>query len=69
MAPERRERYQSVRALSADVSCFLEGLPVAAYPEGILERVRRLATKYRVPLLLILGYLLMRIALLLFAGG
>jgi hypothetical protein len=44
------------------------GLPVEAYPEGPVERVRRLATKYRVPLLLVAAYLLMRAVLALLAG-
>jgi len=57
-------RYQSVEELMADVSRFLDGEAVAAYPEGIIRRTRRLAGKYRAAILLVLAYLVMRIALL-----
>jgi serine/threonine-protein kinase len=47
----------------------VEGMvPVEAYPEGPVERVRRLASKYRVPLLLVAAYLVMRAVLALLAG-
>jgi eukaryotic-like serine/threonine-protein kinase len=65
-APEGR--YSSASELAADVERFLSGLPVEAYPEGPVERVRRLASKYRVPLLLVAAYLVMRAVLALVAG-
>jgi hypothetical protein len=49
--------------LAAEVERFLAALPVRAYPEGPVERVRRLAVKYRTPLLLVAAYLLMRVLL------
>jgi hypothetical protein len=52
-----------VSDLAAEVAWFLLALPVHAYPEGALERVRRLAAKYRTPLLLVAVYLLMRVRL------
>jgi serine/threonine protein kinase len=61
-------RYASASELAVDVERFLAGLPVEAYPEGPVERVRRLAAKYRVPLLLVAAYLLMRVVLALLAG-
>jgi eukaryotic-like serine/threonine-protein kinase len=67
-AADPSERYATVAALGAEVSRFLLGLPVQAYPEGPVERVRRLAWKYRVPLLLVAAYLVMRAALALVAG-
>ena len=54
--------------LAADVSRFLDGQPVSAYREGLLERTARLARKYRTPLLLILAYLAMRTVLILLGG-
>jgi serine/threonine protein kinase len=65
-APEGR--YSSASELAADVERFLAGLPVEAYAEGPVERVRRLAAKYRVPLLLVAAYLVMRAVLALLAG-
>jgi eukaryotic-like serine/threonine-protein kinase len=63
-AQEPEARYQSAQQLAADVSDFLAGLPVAAYREGPIERARRLASKYRTPILLVSAYLLMRVLLL-----
>ena len=67
-AADPSERYATVAALAAEVSRFLSGLPVEAYPEGPLERGRRLASKYRVPLLLVAAYLVGRVVLALLAG-
>jgi serine/threonine protein kinase len=67
-AADASDRYATVAALAAEVSRFLSGLPVEAYPEGPVERVRRLASKYRVPLLLVAAYLLVRVVLALLAG-
>ena len=63
MAAQPGDRYASVGELAAEVERFLAALPVRAYPEGPVERVRRLAAKYRTPLLLVTAYLLMRILL------
>ena len=58
-------RYASVQELAADVSSYLDGLPVRAYRENLLERAERLFTRYRVAILLIAAYLFMRLVLLL----
>ncbi len=58
-------RYASVEELAADVSRYLDGLRVSAYPENVLERARRFLVRYRTAILLIGAYLLMRILLLL----
>ena len=59
-------RYQTVRALAADVVNYLDGLPVAAHRESIFERARRIAARHRTALLLVVAYLVMRIAMLIF---
>jgi hypothetical protein len=59
-------RYKSVVEMAADVLNYLDALPVAAHSEGIIERVRRVAVRHRTALLLVLAYLVVRIALLLF---
>ncbi|HET6900724.1 MAG TPA: serine/threonine-protein kinase [Vicinamibacteria bacterium] len=66
-APRPEDRYASVTALQEDVARFLSDLPVSAYAERPLERARRLALKYRTPLVLVLAYLVMR-ALLAFVA-
>jgi serine/threonine protein kinase len=68
LAVDATGRYESVADLAADVSRFLDGQPVSAYREGIVERAGRLARKYRTPLLLVLAYLVMR-TVLIFVGG
>jgi hypothetical protein len=57
------DRYQTVQELAADVARFTLGHAVRARREPLLDRLRRLATRYRTPLLLILTYLLARLLL------
>jgi len=65
MAPEPASRYTSAAELAQDVARFLDGMPVSAYPENLFRRLARLASRYRIALVLVLTYLLVR-ALLLF---
>jgi serine/threonine protein kinase len=58
-------RYADVEALAADVRRFVDGGPVTAHRESVLDRARRVARTYRTPIALVLAYLVMR-ALLLF---
>jgi serine/threonine protein kinase len=62
---EPGKRYASVQELSKDVSSFLDGLPVGAYRENLVEQAGRLFARNRVAILLIAAYLFMRILLLL----
>jgi eukaryotic-like serine/threonine-protein kinase len=66
-AAEPADRYRSASELAADISNYLDALPVAAHREHVFERIRRLAARHRTALLLVLGYLVMRLALLIFA--
>lgn len=68
MAPAPGDRYPSAEAFSADLACYLDGQAVSAHREHVLERLERFAKKYRVAILLVAGYLLMRITLLLVRG-
>ena len=68
MAREPADRYATVQELMADLSRYAEGAPVLAHPEGPLRRARRTLAKYRVAVTLVVAYLVMRAALLLFAG-
>ena len=58
-------RYQDVQAMAADVSRFLAGRAVEAHREGILDRLARVGRRYRLPILLVLTYLVARVLLLL----
>jgi serine/threonine protein kinase len=66
MAPEMNSRYRSVEEMSADLGRFLDGLPVSAYRENLLERVARLFSRHQVAIVLVLAYLLMRLLFVLF---
>jgi eukaryotic-like serine/threonine-protein kinase len=68
LAPDPVERYQHVQHLAADLRRFLDGLPVSAYDENLLERARRFAEKNRTLLLLLATYALVRFALAVFSG-
>jgi hypothetical protein len=67
-ATRPEDRYASVEALSADVGRYLDGEAPEAYRESFLGRVARFGRKYRTPILLILAYLAMRAAILVFFG-
>jgi serine/threonine protein kinase len=66
-AEDPEARYRTVADLGADVKSYLDALPVAAHREGLLDRTRRLARRHRTALLLVVAYLIMRIALLIFS--
>ena len=61
------DRYSTVSELSADVSRYLDGLPVTARRESFLEKVARFYRRHTIPILLIAAYLVMRILLLVFS--
>jgi serine/threonine-protein kinase len=67
MALEPEARFPDAAALAADLVAFRDGAAVSAFREGIGARVARLARRHRTPLVLVLAYLLMRIALLVFS--
>ena len=66
-AARKDARYSSALALSEDVGRYLDGLPVLAQPESILDRGRRVLGHNKTLVSLILAYLVMRILLFLFA--
>jgi serine/threonine protein kinase len=67
LAPDPAERYQHVQHLAADLTRFLDRLPVTAYDENLLERIRRFAGRNRVLLLLLATYAFVRFALFFFS--
>jgi eukaryotic-like serine/threonine-protein kinase len=62
------DRYRSAEALASDLARYLDGDAVSAHRESVGERSLRFARKYRVAILLVAGYLLMRVGLLVFRG-
>ena len=61
------KRYANVTELSADVSRYLDGLPVSARKETIFDKAARFYRRHTVAILLIAAYLAMRILLLIFS--
>jgi serine/threonine protein kinase len=65
MAQRPDDRYPSALELRAEIARYLDSEPVLAHRETIPERAARLFTRYRLWILLILAYLVMRVLLLL----
>jgi serine/threonine-protein kinase len=65
---EPQQRYQTVEALAADLARFRDQEPVAAYRESPVERLIRLYRRYELPILLLMAYVVMRFALLVWRG-
>ncbi|OAI41152.1 hypothetical protein AYO41_05495 [Verrucomicrobia bacterium SCGC AG-212-E04] len=65
-AAARSERYESAESLARDVLHFLDGLPVAAHRESLVERTGRLLRRHRLLVALIATYLVVRAALFFF---
>jgi eukaryotic-like serine/threonine-protein kinase len=61
-------RYATVSELAADVVRFRDGQKVDAYRESPAERLARVYRRHRLPILLVLAYMVMRVALLLWRG-
>ncbi len=65
-AEDRGTRYASVQYLADDVAHFVDGLPVSAYPEGVLSRAWRWLARNRTWILLLLVYVVVRALLIFF---
>jgi len=65
MSKEPSSRYAAVSDMAQDVSRYLDGLSVSAYPENIVERAARVAYRYRVAIGLVIAYLVVRTLLFL----
>jgi serine/threonine-protein kinase len=67
MASDPNERYQSAREMTADLARYLDGAPVSAYSESMLERAIRIYRRPRVAVILVAVYLFMRLLFILLA--
>jgi serine/threonine protein kinase len=61
-------RYQTVEALAADLARFRNQDRVEAYRESSAEKAVRLYRRYELPILLLVVYVVMRFALLVWRG-
>ena len=68
MRPLPAERYQSVDAFAADLTRFRAGERVEAHEERAVERLVRIYRRYELPILLLVAYIVMRFALLIWRG-
>ncbi|MGH9722094.1 MAG: serine/threonine-protein kinase [Bryobacteraceae bacterium] len=66
MAQDRDGRYRGASELAADVMRFADRMPVSAYRENVAEQAARLFARHKTPILLVLAYLVMRAALIVF---
>lgn len=66
MAESPGGRYSSVLELAADVSLYLDGLPVSAYRENFAERTARFYRRHQIAILLLCTYLVVRALFFLF---
>ena len=60
-APAQRDRYTTAHELAGDVSRWLDGQPVSAYRENVIERAGRWLARNRVLITIIAAYLVMRV--------
>jgi eukaryotic-like serine/threonine-protein kinase len=67
MASDPDARYQSAREMTADLARYLDGSPVSAYSESMLERAIRIYRRHRVAVILVAVYLFMRLLFILLA--
>jgi serine/threonine protein kinase len=65
LEPLPENRYAAVIDFAADVSRYLDGLPVSARKETFFDKAARFYRRHTVAILLIAAYLLMRVVLLL----
>jgi eukaryotic-like serine/threonine-protein kinase len=68
LGAEPAGRYPGALALRDELTRFLDGARVEAHPEGVIEMAHRFVGLYRTPILLVLAYLVMRVAILLWRG-
>ncbi|HSB10343.1 MAG TPA: serine/threonine-protein kinase [Blastocatellia bacterium] len=68
MSERREDRYGTAEEIAADVVKFLDGLPVSAYRESVIEKAGRWISRNRYIVVLVLAYLVMRAVVFFFVG-
>jgi len=69
MAADAGSRYASAARLGEDIAHYLDGLPVSAYPENIFRKLVRWSSRYRLAIVLVITYLILRTLLFLWSRG
>jgi serine/threonine protein kinase len=64
-AAQAAERYANAGDLAREIAQFRDGEPVGAYRESLPERINRLYARHRLPINLMLAYMVVRVILLL----
>jgi serine/threonine protein kinase len=65
-AEDPATRYADASQMADELVRFTSGMAVHAHAENLLERTRRVAARHKVPILLVIAYLVMRILLVVF---
>jgi serine/threonine protein kinase len=69
MAADAGNRYASTAQVGDDIAHYLDGLPVTAYPENIFRKLARWGSRYRLAIVLVITYLILRTLLFLWSRG
>jgi len=64
-ATMQRDRYATARDLADDLSRWLDGQPITAYRENVIERSGRWLNRNRVLVTIVIAYLIMRVIVIL----
>lgn len=67
-ASDPEKRYAAFPALADDLRKWLDGASVAAYQESWLEKGERFVKRHQVAILLLMGYAIVRMAILIWRG-
>lgn len=67
VAADPNARYQSIVEMTADLEHYVNGRPVSAYSENLLERTGRILGRHRAAVALVSIYLLMRLLFIVLA--
>ena len=68
MATDPSRRYESATCLAGDVTLYLDGQPVSAYSESIVEKSARWLSRNQFIVFVILTYIIVRLAVLFWRG-
>jgi eukaryotic-like serine/threonine-protein kinase len=60
MSADQSTRHRSAIELGQDIARYLDGLPVSAYPENVLQKLARWTSRHKVAIGLVLTYLVVR---------
>lgn len=65
-APQPSQRYSTAEALGDEIARFIEGAPLTAYRENVIERIARWLSRNKALVTVIAAYLVMRVIVFFF---